>query len=378
MMPIFLVILLVIYGLYLLLGLLVVIGLKKPGQIDHADEPFVSIVIAARNEEENLPDCLLSLIQLDYPGDKLEIIVVDDHSSDSTARIISLYAKSYPYIKQYPLMSGQKSTPGKAGALNYGILQSKGEFIFITDADCRVQSTWIKSLLSLFTDSVGMVGGVTLLDKTRDSSPLFGKIQSCDWLFLLSVAASANNFGLPLSWFGNNMAFRRQTYNDVGGFDKISNSLVEDIGLLLEIHKSSKWEIKFSFSQKSVLHSLPALNLNEYYNQRKRWASGIPIMNPVGIFMFTVSVLAHVMTVLALLWSQSIFALTGIFLLSMTDFAVLYRASRLLGRTDLLYYIFIFEMYYFIYTILLPIFLLFDKKTNWKDRQYSLKKDKTI
>ena len=377
-MTVFTLILFILYGLYLLFGLLVILGLRKPDQTAHAGEPFVSIVVAARNEEENLPHCLLSLIQLDYPRDKMEIIVVDDHSSDSTAQIISMYANSYPFIKQYTLKPGQKSTPGKAGALNYGILQSQGEFIFVTDADCRVPSTWIKSLLSLFRDSVGLVGGVTLLDKIHDSSPLFGKIQSCDWLYLLSVAASANYYGLPLSWFGNNMAFRRQTYNDVGGFDKISNSLVEDIALLLEIHKSSRWKIKFSFSQKSLLHSRPAPNLKEYYNQRKRWASGIRIMNPFGIFMLTVSVLAHVAVILALLTSQSLLVLTGIVLLFVTDFSILYRASRLLGRTDLLYYFIVFEFYYFIYTIFLPVFLLFDKKTSWKDRQYSLKKEKTL
>ncbi|MBN2413852.1 glycosyltransferase [candidate division KSB1 bacterium] len=377
-MPDFTIVLFFIYAMYLLLGLLILFGLKNPGQTEYSGQPFVSVIIAARNEEENLPNCLTSLIALDYPSDKLEIIVVDDHSSDSTARIISRFAETYPFIKPYPLEAGQNSTPGKAGALNYGIRKSKGEFIFVTDADCRVPSTWVKSLLSLFSDSVGVVGGVTLLDKRHDSSPLFGKIQSCDWLFLLSVAASANNYGLPLSWFGNNMAFRRKTYNDVGGFEKISNNLVEDIALLLEIHKSSQWGIKFSFSPHSLLHSIPAPNLKEYYNQRKRWASGIRIVHSFGILLLTVSVLAHILTVLVLLWSHSITALAGIILLSVTDFAVLNRASRLLGRTDLLRYVFIFEIYYFIYTILLPIFLLFDKKTSWKDRQYSLKKNKIV
>jgi len=369
-------IIVLIYSLYLILGLLVIIGLRNPGPVVHSSEPFVSIVIAARNEEKNLPNCLSSLIQLNYPKDKLEIILVDDNSSDSTARIISLYAKSYPYIKYYQLLSDNKSTPGKAGALKYGISQCKGDYIFLTDADCRVPSTWINSLLSLFTDSVGMVGGVTLLDKTHDSSPLFGKIQSCDWMFLLSVAASANNFALPLSWFGNNMAFRRQTYDDVGGFEKIGNSLVEDIAFLLEIHKSSRWKIKFSFCQNSLLHSSPALTLTEYYNQRKRWASGIGIVRPLGIFLLTVSLLAHVLTLSTLFWANSFVTLSGFILLASTDFAILYRASRLLGRTDLLYYIVFFEIYYFIYIILLPVLLVFDRKTNWKDRQYSLNKDK--
>ncbi len=377
-MPDFTFALYIIYGLYFVLGLLIFFGLKNSGQTEHSGQPFVSVIIAARNEEENLPNCLKSLIALDYPRDKLEIIVVDDHSSDSTAGIIARYADSCPFIKPCSLESGQNSTPGKAGALNYGILESKGEFIFVTDADCRVPSTWVKSLLSLFSDSVGVVGGVTLLDKRHDSSPLFGKIQSCDWLFLLSVAASANNYGLPLSWFGNNMAFRRQTYTDVGGFEKISNSLVEDIALLLEIHKSSRWGIKFSFSPLSLLHSIPAPNLKEFYNQRKRWASGIRIVHSFGVLLLTVSVLAHILTVMALFWSHSLTALAGFILLFVTDFTVLNRASRLLGRTDLLRYVFIFEIYYFIYTILLPIFLLFDKKTSWKDRQYSLKTDNSV
>lgn len=377
-MPDFELIIALIYGIYALLGVILVLGIPGHRTIVFTREPLVSVILAVRNEEEHLPACLQSLIHLDYPAEKLEIIVVDDHSCDSSARIIAGHAQSCKNMDHYTLPPGGSGHPGKARALEYGVSKSKGEYIFLTDADCRVPRSWIKTLLTQFADNVGMTGGVTLLDIPGERSTLFGKIQSCDWLFLLGVAASAARYSLPLSWFGNNMAFRRAVYDECGGFAKIGHSLVEDIALLNQVHKTGRWKIKFDFTRNSLLHSSPAPDLPHYYSQRKRWARGLSIIPLPGILLLILALLAHILTIVAFLSHYTAEAFAGLALLTLTDFLILCRAAKLLGRTDLLKYIFLFEIYYFLYTMILPLLFLFDRKTNWKDRQYPVKKEKNI
>ncbi len=351
------------------------LGIPDTGSRLCSREPSVSVVLAVRNEEKHLPSCLESLRHLDYPADKLEIIIVDDHSCDSSARVIAGYASSYHNIHHHTLLQDQALYPGKVRALEYGIAQSKGEFIFLTDADCRAPRTWIKSLLARFDDNVGMTGGVTLLDAPDKHTSLFGRVQSCDWLFLLGVAAAAARYGLPLSWFGNNMALRRKVYDESGGFAKTGPCLVEDLALLNQVHKSGRWKINFCFSPNSLLHSSPACTLQEYYDQRKRWMRGLSLVPLPGIVLLSLAMLAHLLTI-AVIFTHPVIAAAGMILLTGTDFLLLCRAATLLGRRDLLKYIIPFEFYYFTYTLLLPLLLLFDHKTRWKDRQYPAKAGK--
>jgi len=371
-MPDFELIATIIYGLYFVLGILLCLGIPNSANRLYSQEPPVSVILAVRNEEQHLPACLDSLCRLDYPADKLEVILVDDHSSDSSAQIIAGYAQTRPNIHYYSLPQDSSSRRGKVRALEFGIAVSRGEFIFLTDADCRAPRAWIKSLLTQFTGATAMTGGVTLLDTPNERASLFGKIQSCDWLFLLGIAAAAARYSLPLSWFGNNMAFRRSVYNECGGFAKIGHSLVEDLALLNQVKKPRRRNIKFSFSPDSLLYSSPAYGLAEYYNQRKRWARGLNLVPLPGIVLLILAVLAHSVTIAAL-FTHPALAAAGIMVLTGADFLILSRAAGLLGRRDLLKFIGAFEIYYFLYTLLLPLLLLFDRKTSWKDRQYPAK-----
>ena len=128
---------------------------------DTADdfEPSVSIIVAARNEAENLPACLRSLISVNYPKEKLEIIIVNDFSTDSTKEILdSFHSVQVVHLKE------EKKRPGKAGALLEGIKKSSGEIIFVTDADCKIPKTWIKTILKSFDEQTGLSGGFTFIE----------------------------------------------------------------------------------------------------------------------------------------------------------------------------------------------------------------------
>ena len=114
------------------------------------DNPKVSIIVIAYNEEKMLPLCLDSLMELDYPEDKLETILVDNNSTDRTKDIIRKYPVKYVFE--------HKRTRG--AARNKGIKASSGEFIAFTDADCIVDRNWIRRLVQGFdSDNIGGCGG---------------------------------------------------------------------------------------------------------------------------------------------------------------------------------------------------------------------------
>ncbi len=366
-MIVFSVIFIVLLASYIGLAVFVLLHIR-PEQTATDFTPGVSVIVACRNEASHLVSTLNSLVQLDYPQEKLEIIIINDDSRDNTNEIISSFTKKYAHIKSIHLASRDKNKPGKAGALQAGIAHSQGEFFFITDADCIVPPQWIKSLLPMFGNDTGITGGFTLLNS--DSLSRFGKIQSCDWLYLSSVALATAKAGKPASWFGNNLAIRRQAYMDVGGYETLCDSLVEDFSLIKEVDQQTSWRIRFTVSKDSTVSSHPAEPLGRYYNQRKRWAKGITQVRMLGLWIMMTAFLIHLFIVLSFMWFNPLIPISTFFALSVMDFLILRKAARITGCSGILTNFPLFEIYYFLYSILLPFFVAIDRKITWKDNDY--------
>lgn len=358
-------------SVYVALGVIISRELAKSQKIrDEYSEPMVSVIVAVRDESDVLGGCLNSLVNLDYPVEKTEIIFIDDNSKDGSPDIIKTFSRDYRHIYMLELESDKKRLPGKAGAVQRGVEHSNGDVIFLTDADCRVPRSWIRSHLGHLDRDTGMVGGFTLLDEKGDDTGIYGKIQSVDWLFLLSVAYASAGLSKPLSWVGNNMAFRRQAYDNVGGYLSIKCGLVEDFALMTAIAQSQKWTVKFSAERQSTVISTPVIGLNNLYNQRKRWAIGIKYIRPFGIWLLLTSFFTHVLLIAGLFLERFWLWLACILVVFAIDFVIIYLSARNLGRKDLLRYFPGYEFYYFIYVSLLPFMLLIDKKIRWKGETY--------
>ncbi len=354
---------------YILLTLLFTFSFRNPSVVTSEFEPKISIIVAARNEAQNLSGSLQSLRDVNYPVEKYEIVVVDDNSNDDSPEIIKRFAAD-PLFRCIRLNENEKTRPGKAGAILEGIDQSRGEIIFITDADCRVPRNWVKNLLQYFDKNTGLVGGFTLLDQPGDNTSRWGKIQSCDLSFLLGIAVASARLKKPVSWLGNNMAFRRTAYDLVGGYAVLGHSLVEDFALINAIAGSGKWKVVLTRHPDSIVTSRPSANMADFYRQRKRWASGMNRVPPFGLFIMASSFLSHLIVVAAFLLLSIELAISGIFFLFAADFIFLYRVLVSLQRKDLLRYFVSFELLYFAYTLLLPVSHIFDRKILWKNESY--------
>ena len=359
----------VITAFYAFAALLLFYGMLRRNYAQTSNQPFVSVLIAARNEEKNLPACLQALLRSEYPADKFEITVVDDRSVDRTRALVENFSREYANVRVIAITQRLENMSGKASALCQGMAHARGEIILMTDADCAPPASWIAQMISYFTPEVGLVGGFTLLAPSRQNNSLFAKIQTLDWIYLLTVGAGAAGLGKPLSIIGNNFAFRRAAYDAVGGYEKIGFSIIEDFALMRAINERTKWRVIFPIDARTTMISKPALDWREFYEQRQRWAAG---GKEVGVFAgisMLIAFLGHLACFAA--WFISLpLAFICFFILVGSDFLLLRETVARLERKDLLKVFPLFEMYYFFYSFIVAPTVLLPATVRWKGVQY--------
>lgn len=369
-----LIILLLSLSLYMLQTLFIYSGSRRLNYPKTQKLPKISILVALRNEEKTLRPCVESLLCLDYPEQAFEILLINDRSRDRTPEIIEELMESSPLIKTLHIQKAIEGLSGKANAITQGMEHCTGDLILVTDGDCRVPPGWAKAHAAYYTENVGLVGGVTLLDEKQDQTPLFGKIQSLDWAYLLSIGTGAIGFGLPLSVLGNNFSFRRKAYEKVGGYRNMGFTIIEDFALMKTLLKKTSWKVLYPIDPNMVVYSHPMPDLKKFYHQRKRWSAGGKEVGLYGKFLMFLSHFIHILLPVSFFLSNSpLVPLLGLLAISLADFCLLFHTTGLVGRRDLLKYFPLWEIFYFAYTIFFAPVLLFPTTVTWKDISYSWK-----
>jgi 1,2-diacylglycerol 3-beta-glucosyltransferase len=338
---------------------------RKLNKINEPDFPTVSIIISARNEEENIIRCLTSLDRQIYPEGKIEFIVVDDKSTDSTGKLIDDFIKGKDKFRKVVTTKEIGHLKGKTNALANAIEIAKGDVILTTDADCEASPDWVYTTASYFDKDIGMVNGYT----TQEAENSFDGMQALDFIYLLTIAAGTINLGYPISCIGNNMAYRKQAYLDVGGYENLPFSVTEDSNLLLAMDSLKKYKIIYPLDAMALVHSAPCRDFKELYGQKKRWAVGginVPLR---GYLIMTTAFLVNLFILLTPFFFSPVWLYLTVLKLA-TDFFVLYPVHKVLGLKKNLKYFFVFEIYYTLYVLALPFILLFSRKVVWKNRKY--------
>ena len=338
---------------------------EKYSKLDDENLPLVSIIVAARNEEVNIRDCLVSLNGLIYPEDKIEIIIVDDHSTDKTGDIIRDYIKDK--LKFRTLSPNKKigALKGKANAIANALETASGEIILTTDADCMVSVTWAKTLASYYKGDVAIVCGYT----NQEEYNSFAGMQSVDFIYLLAVAAGSMNLGKPLSCIGNNMSYRKSVYEEIGGYEAIPFSVTEDFKLLMTVHNLKKYKIIYPLDSGGLVKSKPCHDLKSLYWQKKRWGVGGLDSDLVGFSIMAVGALTH----LAVMLTPFFYSIVSLYLILfkiLIDFYFLLPVYKKLGLKLQIKHFLAFEIYFIIYVIGLPLLVFFNRKIKWKGREF--------
>jgi cellulose synthase/poly-beta-1,6-N-acetylglucosamine synthase-like glycosyltransferase len=235
-----------------------------------------SVLIAARNEAENIEACLRSIAAAVYPAAMLEVLVIDDHSEDATAQRIRAAAQAYPALRiRYLALADAPGTgAGKKAALRYGLTQARHRWVLTTDADCHVPPLWLRAFDAYIRRyQPVLVAGPVRLEPVEG---LFSLWQSVEFAGLM-VAGGASLGHSQLFCSAANMAYRRDlvSASGPGGEGPLREALAsgDDVFLLHHLAKAYPRQIGFLKASEAMVRSSPQESLRAWWRQRLRWAS---------------------------------------------------------------------------------------------------------
>lgn len=256
-------------------------------------DEYISIIIPFRNESQNILESLQSIEGQDYPKDKFEAIFVNDFSDDDSLELLFRAKKSFN-IKIISVPEDYSKYQHKKRAIRFGIENSMGSIIVTTDADCIHSKKWLRTLVGQFDDETGFVSGPV---EFIEESTLFNRMQKLEFAGLVLTGAGLIGIEEPIICNAANIAYRKKAFEQVSGFSyKHSLSSGDDELLMQKIKKETAYKIKFCMNKDAVVKTSSNRSLNQFYQQRKRWASkGLfysnhyLILKLILIFLFYIS-----------------------------------------------------------------------------------------
>ncbi|WP_158825602.1 glycosyltransferase family 2 protein [Mucilaginibacter lacusdianchii] len=264
---------LLLTGLYVLVLIYLIKGwaaLRRPKLVPAHLSTKVTLLIAARNEEENIRQTIDDILAQDFPKHLLEVIIVDDHSTDSTADIIRSYASQG--IKLLQMNETQKLNSYKKKAIAEAIKLSTGDLIVATDADCHMGPRWLSTVVGFYeTEHPVMISSPVTYFKEQS---LFELLQTLEFSYLIGIGASFIGNKRASTCNGANLAYRKDVFYEVGGFKGIDDLASGDDELLLQkVAERYPGRIGFLKHRDAIVYTTAKPNLTEFLQQRRRWAS---------------------------------------------------------------------------------------------------------
>ena len=268
-----------------------------------SDYPSVTILVPVFNEQNTVEKTIESLLKLNYPAEKLKIMIVDDGSTDNTWNVVKKY-DNYPQILLH-----QKENGGKYTALNYGIANSTTEMIGCLDADSEVDANALLHIIPYFEDK--NVGAVTPSLKIQNPDTILGLMQNAEYNMGVFTRKILGFLDAQYVTPGPFSIFRKVVFATVGNYKHAHNT--EDLEMALRLQES---HFKIVNAHKAIVYTIGPRTLYRLYKQRVRWTGGFiqnaidyrrMILNPkygnLGMLILPVAMYSIVVTVFFLGYS---------------------------------------------------------------------------
>lgn len=230
----------------------------------------VSVLIAARNEENNIERLLKSLYNQTFAKDLFEVIIIDDSSKDNTLLIVENFIKVNNDIN-LKIFNAEKE--GKKFAISQALHLAHNDLVIVTDADCVLKTTWIESIVNFYKEKkCKMILAPVLLSPAET---FFEKIQVLEHLSLIGSTAGSANIGFPVMCNGANMAYEREAALEVEKYRKDFNIPSGDDMFLMEqfVKNYGHQSVKFLLSKSAIVETKTCKTVSEFFRQRRRWVS---------------------------------------------------------------------------------------------------------
>ncbi len=322
---------------------------NQPHNTKETSDIFVSVIVACRNEEKNLPSLLSCIAAQDYNPDLFELIIADDNSTDTTFNT----AFTFTGIKNLKVIKNSGS--GKKKAIRSGVEVCSGEFVITTDADCRPGKNWLKTIISLYSEKKpGMIISPVAMNGTKG---FFQRFQELEFLSLQGITAGTAAAGNPVMCNGANLAFAKEAFQKYSGNmheEKVSG---DDVFLLHNFKREKGREIVWLESKEAIVTTGTSPTISSFLSQRARWIS------KAGAYTDSYTIILAIVTFVTILL-QPLLLIGGIFdpvflavflaaflLKSIPDFLILRNTTLRYKKKNLMKWFVPFQIFYTYYIL---------------------------
>ncbi len=341
---------------------------------DHKPVTFISVIIPARNESRNIRVCIGSILAQEYPRELYEIIVVDDHSTDNTAEIVSEYSDwNVRCIGLADHMGDAQVVAYKKAALAAGIKHSKGTLIVTTDADCIAHKLWLLNVAAKYEIENPVMIVAPVIYKTDHS--ILQVFQLIDFMSMQGITAAAHELKLGNMSNGANLAFSRAAYDEVNGYKGIDHMASgDDLMLMMKMNKANPGKVAYLRSAETIMLTQPQYDWKSFFQQRIRWASKSGKYDDVRLtlillFVYLFNVSLVVAFVAALVNAEYFYVLCAMLIMKITaEYFFLVPVARFFRKQWIFGYFFFLQPLHVLY-IIVAGFLGLIGGYEWKGRR---------
>lgn len=334
----------------------------------HQELPYISVVIAVRNEEEKITKTIQYLKLQDYPSHLFEVIIINDHSEDSTGIILENECAHYPNFHVY---LAPKDCIGKKQAIAYAQSLTKGEYILFTDGDCTMNSKWISTFVAHIpaNKSCFLFGPVDHIHEIKLTEHFF----TLDFLSIVSMQGGLANINHSFSCNAANMLISKKLILTSKN-DKFASG--DDVFVLHATKKDSENHIQFIQNTNALVYTHAPKTIHDFIQQRIRWSSKSTGYKDIDSLVIANSVYLENASIFVAFFISIFYiqflpiALTLLIIKIIIDSIFFYTTLPFFNKKRLFLLSIPFQIFYFIYITLIPIFALI-QPLFWKGRRIS-------
>lgn len=327
--------------------------------------PPVSVIICARNEDDNLTQNLPLIFNQDYPD--FEVVVVNDCSYDLTGDVLEEFGKKNAKLKIVTIKEDEYYQHGKKVAVMMGIKGAKHEHLILTDADCRPASDqWLRKMASDFDEKTELVLGYGPFEKTKG---LLNKLIRFDTFFIALQYLSYSLAGVTYMGVGRNLAYKKELFYRKKGFASHYHIQSGDDDLFVN-EAATKTNTRIELNAASFCYSAAKQTLKEWWFQKKRHLQTgkqykFSHKFLLGLFVLSQWIFWGCFVATIVLGIQPYVAL-GIFVVRLTIQMLIFNfAMKRMDERDLLPLAPLMEIFFMLFYPIITISRIFQRKRKW-------------